>query len=59
MGRKFRFAEEILVLLVEGTKARIDAVLEPGEDRSGFVRLAIKLLIAQRDRAKAKGKEKG
>ena len=58
MGRKFRFAEEILVLLVEGTKARIDAVLEPGEDRSGFVREAIKLLITRRERAKAKEKGK-
>ncbi len=48
MGRPKQFDERIQVTLVEGTTARMDALLSEGEYRLDFVRAAIETEIQKR-----------
>jgi hypothetical protein len=50
MGRKKLWAENINLTLPEGAKARMDAVLEPGEDRLDMIRGAINREVERRER---------
>lgn len=52
MGRKKLWAENINLTLPEGAKARMDAALEPGEDRLDLIRSAIERELKRRERAK-------
>jgi len=48
MGRPKQFDERIQLTLVEGTTARMDALLEEDEYRLDFVRAAIEAEIKRR-----------
>lgn len=48
MGRPKQFDERIQLTLVEGTTARIDALLQDSEYRLDFIRTAIEVEIAKR-----------
>lgn len=50
MGRKKKWAEDMLARFPEGTFARIEAVLDATEDRTDFVRAAVDREIARRER---------
>lgn len=50
MGRPKQFDERIQVTMVEGTTARIDALLDDGEYRLDFIRTAIEAEIRKRSR---------
>ena len=52
MGRKKLWAENINLTLPEGAKARMDAALEPGEDRLDLIRAAIERELKRRERTK-------
>ena len=52
MGRPKLFAETVMLRLTDGTRARIDAVLAEGEDRTDLIRMAIDREIARRAKAK-------
>lgn len=56
MGRKKLWAENVNLTLPEGAKARMDAALEPGEDRLDLIRAAIERELKRR--AKATKEEK-
>lgn len=48
MGRPKQFDERIQLTLVEGTTARVDALLDDGEYRLDFIRTAIETEIDRR-----------
>lgn len=48
MGRPKQFDERIQLTLVEGTTARVDALLDEGEYRLDFIRAAIETEIDRR-----------
>ena len=50
MGRKRRWHEDVLARFPKGTLARIKAVLEPAEDRTDFIRMAVEREIRRRER---------
>jgi hypothetical protein len=52
VGRKKRWAEDMQARFPEGTFARIEAVLEEGEDRTDMVRDAVEREIKRREKAK-------
>jgi hypothetical protein len=54
VGRKQINYEQTPARFPEGTLARIDAVLIGGENRSGFIRIAVEKEIARRKEASAK-----
>lgn len=51
MGRKQINEEQMPARLVDGTLARIDAVLEDKESRAGFLRAAVERELKRRERA--------
>lgn len=51
VGRKKIFEERMNTLFLAGTKARIDGVLAPGEERLAFIREAVDREIQRRIRA--------
>lgn len=53
MGRKQINFEQIPARFPEGTMSRVDAVLEPKEKRSDFIRGAVERELARRERASA------
>lgn len=54
VGRRKEFAERITLPLAEGTTARLDALLDAGEDRVSLIRKAIDAEAKRRERAAAK-----
>lgn len=52
VGRKKRWAEDMQARFPEGTFARIEAVLEEGEDRTDLVREAVEAELKKREKAK-------
>ena len=52
MGRKKLWAENVNLTLPEGAKARMDALLEEGEDRLDLIRAAIEKECKRREKAK-------
>lgn len=58
MGRPKQFDERIQLTLVDGTTARIDALLNGDEYRLDFIRTAIEAEIDKRRIAKPRGRAK-
>lgn len=54
VGRKKLFPEAINLSLPEGTKDRIDSVLDDGEERLAMIREAIDREIVRRERLRRK-----
>lgn len=54
MGRTKLWHEQINLTLPKGAKARMDAALEPGEDRLSLIREAIDRELARRKRLSRK-----
>jgi len=54
MGRTKLWHEHVNLTLPEGAKARMDAALQPGEDRLSLIREAIERELARRARLQAK-----
>lgn len=54
VGRKKLWHENINLTLPEGAKARMDSVLEEGEDRLDLIREAIEREVKRRERAAKK-----
>ena len=54
MGRTKLWHEHVNLTLPEGAKARMDAALEPGEDRLSLIREAIERELARRARLQTK-----
>lgn len=52
MGRKKLWHEAVNLTLPEGAKAKMDSVLDPGEDRLDLIREAIEREVRRRLRAK-------
>lgn len=52
MGRKKQWDERLHLTLPEGAKARMDAVLEEGEDRLELIRAALEKELKRREKAK-------
>ena len=50
MGRKKLWAENVNLTLPEGAKAKMDSMLEEGEDRLDLIRSAIDREIKRRER---------
>ena len=50
MGRIKRWAEDMQARFQEGTFDRISAVLEDGEDRTDFVRVAVERELKRREK---------
>ena len=50
MGRKKLWAENINLRLPDGAKARMDSLLEEGEDRLDLIRTAIDRELKRRER---------
>lgn len=50
MGRKKLWSENVNLTLPEGAKARMDAVLDEGEDRLDLIRAAIDKEVKRRER---------
>ena len=50
MGRRKKFTERMVASFLVGTLARLDAVLQPGEDRTDLVREAVADKLAMRER---------
>ena len=48
MGRRKRWTEEMQARFEVGTFSRIAVYLEPGEDRTGFVRIAVERELKRR-----------
>ena len=48
MGRRKKFTERFLATVTAGTTAAIDAALQPAEDRTDFLRLAIERELKRR-----------
>ena len=51
MPRIKKYFEHMVARLLEGTFARIDAVLAPTEDRAEFVRAAVERELKRRERS--------
>lgn len=51
VGRKKRWAEDMVARFAEGTFARVTAVLSDGEDRTDFVREAVDRELKRREKA--------
>lgn len=51
VGRKKTNFEQMPARLADGTLARIDVVLDPGETRTDFLRAAIERELKRRERA--------
>jgi hypothetical protein len=56
MGRKKLWGENINLTLPEGAKERMDAVLEPGENRLDMIRTAIDREVIHREQIQARKK---
>jgi uncharacterized protein (UPF0210 family) len=56
MARVKRYFEAMMARFLEGTFARIDAVLAPTEDRADFVRAAVERELQRRERAPRGGR---
>lgn len=54
VGRRKEFSERITLPLAEGTTARLDGLLEDGEDRVSLIRKAIDAEAKRRERTKPK-----
>ncbi|KTR06881.1 hypothetical protein NS365_05455 [Aureimonas ureilytica] len=54
VGRKLRYPEHINVAVPEGTKARLDALLDDGEERLSLIRDALEREIRRRERLSKK-----
>lgn len=54
MGRKKRWAEDMVARFAAGTFARIAAVLAEGEDRTDFIREAAERELRRRERESTK-----
>lgn len=54
MGRKKRWAEDMVARFAAGTFARIAAVLGEGEDRTDFIREAAERELRRRERESTK-----
>lgn len=54
VGRRKEFPERITLPLAEGTTARLDGLLETGEDRVTLIRKAIEAEAKRRERGKSK-----
>jgi hypothetical protein len=54
MGRKKRWTERLTLPLAEGTTARMDGALEPGEARVDLIRAAIERELKRRSRSNDK-----
>lgn len=54
VGRRKLWHENVNLTLPEGAKARMDAVLEEGEDRLDLIRTAIEREIKRRERQSRK-----
>jgi len=52
MGRKKLWSEDMQARFPEGTFEQIDAVLEDGETRTDFVRIAVEMELQKREKAK-------
>lgn len=50
VGRKLMYPEKINLAVPEGTRERLDALLEPGEDRLEMIRDAIEREARRRER---------
>jgi hypothetical protein len=57
MGRKKVYRERIIIPVVEGTIALINAAKRPGEARADFIRRAIERKLQRETRAKLKPKK--
>jgi hypothetical protein len=57
MGRTKLWKERITLPMAEGTTARIDAALAPGEVRLDLIRAAIEAELKKRERAAKSSKE--
>lgn len=57
VGRKKTNFEQMPARLPDGTFERMDAVLEPGENRTDFLRAAIERELKRRERAKSAKKD--
>lgn len=55
VGRKRRWSEDMQARFPEGTFERIARVLEPGEDRTDFVRDAVEREISRREGVTGRG----
>ena len=58
MARPKQFAERIVISMVDGTTARIDALLERDEYRLDFIRTAIEAEIEKRSSKSTRAKKK-
>lgn len=54
VGRKKRWSEDMQARFPEGTFARIEAVLDEGEDRTDLVREAVERELTRREREQRK-----
>ena len=54
VGRKKRWAEDMVARFEAGTFWRIAEVLEDGEDRTDFVRAAVAREVSRRERRRAR-----
>jgi len=54
VGRKKRWSEDMQARFPEGTFARIEAVLDDGEDRTDLVREAVERELTRREREQRK-----
>lgn len=52
VGRKLQWPEKFLASFAAGTLARLQALLEPGEDQRAVVRKAVETELKRRERAK-------
>jgi hypothetical protein len=57
MGRKKRYSEDMQARFPDGTFAEITELLDEGEDRTDFVREAVRREIERRRRAKKRKSE--
>jgi hypothetical protein len=57
MARPKKYIENMVARFVEGTFARLDGVLNPGEDRAALVRSAVEAEIRRRRRARARSEK--
>lgn len=57
MGRKKTNFEQMPARFPDGTFERIDAVLDPDENRTDFLRLAVEKELKRRERERPKQKD--
>ena len=56
MGRKKKYTEDVMARFTAGTKALMDTVMSPTEDRTDFIREAVAREIARRSKSKGRPK---